>query len=67
MVLHIALFKCIELFGNDTPTIEPAPTCELLSPGSIVDGGPSDGAVSVSDGSYPGGGRSSGDASEISI
>ena len=47
--------------------MEPAPTWELLSPGSIVDGGPSEGAVNVKEGSYPGGGRSSGDANEISM
>ena len=61
------LCPCTIELGIETPTMEPAPTWELLSPGSIVDGGPSEGAVNVKEGSYPGGGRSSGDANEISM
>ena len=45
------------------------PVPELLTSGSpMVEGGPSEGAVQVKEGSYPGsGGKSSGEVSDMSI
>ena len=53
--------------GTPIPRMLPAP--ELLTSGSpMVDGGPSEGAVQVREGSYPGrAGMSSGEVKEMSM